>query len=136
ELLYRINAETKNTGDHLSIETTTILEMPAPYSYMCSILAENTRGDRKRLFLHDARAALGMNELDADEVADARIGDHPAVEALAFVVDELRTWLDQRPDERLGDTNPYRNWDRFNRGRRRGLAGASRGLNRGISRGF
>lgn len=120
EILWRLNKETKNTGDHLSIETTTLIDGPQPYLAMFATLSEYVKPDRKRLYLHHSKAALAMNEVPPDEVAGARLGDYPAVEALAFVVDGLRTWLEQRPDERHGlDDNPYRNWRRYaRRGRR------------------
>lgn len=118
EILWRLNKEAGNAGDHLSIETTTLIDGPQPYLTMFATLSEYVKPDRKRLYLHNCKAALAMTEVPADEVADARIGDYPAVEALAFVADGLRTWLEQRPDERQGDVNPYRNWGRFRRRRR------------------
>ncbi|MHC4519927.1 MAG: hypothetical protein ACYTAS_15165, partial [Planctomycetota bacterium] len=119
ESIDRLNREAEKGTAPLSVETTTLIDNPAPYIYMFSILSDYVRPNRKRLYLHESKAALAMTEVPPDEVADAQRGDFPACEALAYVVDGLRTWLDQRPDERLGDTNPYRNWDRFNRKRRR-----------------
>ena len=60
-----------------------------------------------------------MNEVPRDEVADTRFGEHPAIESLAFVVDALRSRLEQQVFERDNrNTDPYRNWARFKRRRR------------------
>lgn len=103
EILWRLNKEAERGAAPLSIETTTLIDGPQPYLAMFATLSEYVKPDRKRLYLHGSRAALAMNEVPPDEVADVRLGDYPAVEALAYVVDGLRTWLDQRPNEQEGD---------------------------------
>lgn len=101
------------------MQTTTLIDGPSPYLSMLATLSEYTRPDRKRLYLHNSKAAFAMNDMPPDEVVDARLGDFPATEALAFVVDALRTWLKHRPTETDGDTNPYRNWGRYARSTQR-----------------
>jgi hypothetical protein len=61
------------------------------------------------LYLHGSKVALAMNEVPRDEVAEAGFGAYPAIEALAFAVDALRTWLNghgeysDRADPRKGE---------------------------------
>ena len=112
-LMWRLNEETESgyDRDQLSIGSTTILDMPQPYSYMFTTLSDCTREDRKQLYLHGSKVTHAMKEVPRDEVADTRFGEYPAIEALAFVVDALRTWLDgyaNESDDR--DVDPYRHW--------------------------
>jgi hypothetical protein len=118
-IIWRLNEEPDFKYDQLTVQTTTLIDGPQPYLSMLAMLWEYTRPGRKRLYLHNSKAAFAMNDIPPDEVADARVGDFPAVEALAFVVDGLRSWLDYRPTEMVGDTNPYRRWRRFSRRRPR-----------------
>jgi hypothetical protein len=117
EILWRLNKDPDFRYDQLSIETTTLIDGPQPYLSMLPTLSQYTHPDRKRLYLHGSKAEPAMNEIPPDEVAETRLGEYPAVEALAFVVDALREWLDCPPTETVGDTNPYRKWKRFS-GRR------------------
>jgi hypothetical protein len=119
QIIWRLNEETEGERDQLTVQTTTLIDGPSPYLSMLATLSEYTEPDHKRLYLHNSKAAFAMNDIPPDEVADARLGDYPAIEALAFVVDAVRTWLEQQPTETDGDTNPYRKWARFNRGGRR-----------------
>jgi hypothetical protein len=109
-IIWRLNEEDERACDQLTVETTTLIDAPSPYLSMFSVLSELTRPDRKRLFLHGSLAAHAMNEVPPDEVASTKLGEFPAIEALAVVVDALRSWLDCRPSNTDGDTNPYRGW--------------------------
>ena len=122
DIIWRLNRDSDYQYDRLDIESTVLLDDPTPYLGMFSMLSAFTRLERKRLYLHGCKAGLAMNEVPQDEVADCRFGDYPSIEALAFVARRLREQAEyiihaRECDGR--DTNPYKNWARFNRGRRR-----------------
>jgi hypothetical protein len=110
EIISQLNAETKGEygSDWLTIQTTPILDMEQanPYSYLFSVLRALTKDGHKRLHLHGSKATLAMTELPPDEIADAKFGTLPAVEALAFAVRALQDWLrcfEDRPREDRDD---------------------------------
>jgi hypothetical protein len=117
-IIDRLNQEAGHKYNQVSINSTAILDDPTPYPTMFALLSDLT--EPKRLYLHGAGAGHAMNEVPRDQVADCRFGDLPSIEALAFVADALRAWLDYWPYDRIDrNASPYRNWPRFNRGGRR-----------------
>ena len=122
EIIWRLNREPENEYNQLDVEYTAILDDPTPYLTMFALLSDLTHPERKRLYLHGSKVAHGMNEIPADELAETKLGEYPSIEALAFVVHALREHTEYiiHAREWAGrDTNPYRNWARFNHGGRR-----------------
>jgi len=75
-----------------SLTPTILTEMDSLYPYIVGKLDELTHPERKRLWLKGAQAGSYLSSLDEAEesIAELGLGDYPALEALAFVVIELR----------------------------------------------
>lgn len=115
-LMWKLNDEAQSGRgrDQITVESTAIIDTPQPYLSMLTLLREHTEGARKTLYLHGSRVVHAMTEIPRDEVADTKLGEYPSIEAMAFVVDALRTWLDihvNRPPA-TRNSDPYRHWHR------------------------
>lgn len=120
EIIWRLNQEPGNEYNQLSIEPTTLLDDPTPYLTMFALLSDLTKPETKRLYLHGSKVEPAMHEIPPGEVAETKLGTAPGIEALAFVVAGLRSWLDYQPTGPVDrNASPYRNWKRFNRDGRR-----------------
>jgi len=67
-----------------------IVEMDEPYAYMLPELKRLLDPDRRQLFLKDSRIVQSLTEIKPDEMHQMRLGDYPAIEALAMAVLALR----------------------------------------------
>lgn len=116
-IMWKLNDEVQggHGRDRITVESATILDTPQPYLSLLAILRDHTQGARKTLYLHGSRVAHAMTEIRSDEVADTLLGEYPAIEALGFALDALRSWFDtyvnRPPIPRNGGA--YRNWPRF-----------------------
>lgn len=74
----------------LDIQSTPILDMETPYAFMVARLREYTREGQKTLHLRGSRVTSSLTEIPQGELSELAFSSHPAVEALAFVVEGLR----------------------------------------------
>jgi len=75
---------------------TSLLEMPQLYSYILPHLKRMLDPDRRMLYLKQSNIASYMLAIEEAEIAEMKLGDCPAVEALAFAVMEIRDHFTQR----------------------------------------
>jgi len=78
--------EYRSARDALTLVGTSILEMNRPYQYMLSRLKDYTTSGRKQLYLHGSQTRHSLEEVPQEDVADLKLGEYPAIEALAFAV--------------------------------------------------
>ncbi len=78
------------------LNSTLILDMERVYPYIIPQIQTWIDPKRRCLFLHNAKVADSLNELDWDMIDDLELGAYPAIEALAFVVIEMRRWIAQQ----------------------------------------
>jgi hypothetical protein len=69
------------------------------YAYVPSILKERREQSHPSLFTRGSTVENYLNSIQSDHPADHRLGDYPAVEALAFVDTLLRQQAYRRLDE-------------------------------------
>lgn len=79
-------AKVRNFG----LVTTTMLEMDNLYSYILPELKRLMDPERRMLYLKHSKIVNYLSDIDPAEIAELRLGDYPAIEALAFAVLEMR----------------------------------------------
>ena len=88
------------------VSHSSVLDMEQPYSFMLPTLKDLLRDDNRRLFLKSSIIAGHLGTIKDEDVASLQVGDHPAIEALASAVCELKNdslWW-PKPPPRQGDT--------------------------------
>lgn len=105
-----------------SLNFTAILEMDKVYPFILPEIRELVRAVRRQLFLKGSKVVDYLKELDGDEISELKLGDYPAIEALAFVVIELRSFIKMQESlARRPRRSAYQDW-RPSGGRRRRMA--------------
>ena len=96
----------QSRGDVLSICGSSLLDSGvAFYAYVPSIIKERREQSHPSLFTRGSVVENYLNSIQSDHPADRRLGDYPAMEALAFVDTLLRQQAYCRLDEmRRADT--------------------------------
>jgi len=89
------------------LRSTPILEMEHPYHYMLPQIRELLNPKRQQLFIKDSMVWAYLNEIGdkEDQIAHLEIGSYPAIEALGFLVVEMRKCMSVA-DQRARISNP------------------------------
>lgn len=98
KFIREVNDEIK-PGTHtprFSVNSTLILDMERVYPYILRQIQTWIDPDHRCLFLHECKTVDNLNELDPDMETGLKLGTYPAIEALAFVVIEMRRWIAQQ----------------------------------------
>lgn len=85
-----MNKEFKSSRRTFSISLTPILEMKQPYEFICPQLKHLLNEKHRQLFLGDSKLVGELSVIDPFQIAELEFGEHPAIEALAFAIIELR----------------------------------------------
>jgi len=72
------------------VSHSSVLDLEQPYPYVLATLKDLLRDDNRRLFLKSSIIAGHLGTIKPEDVASLQVGDHPAIEALAFAVCELK----------------------------------------------
>lgn len=75
-----------------SITPTPILEMKQPYTYILPELKSLLCEGREKLFLGQSKIVGYMTSVEPQSLPEIDFGEFPAIEALGFVVIEMRQW--------------------------------------------
>jgi hypothetical protein len=122
-----MNAEI-GPGTHtpaFELHATAILDMENVYSYILPAVKEMLSAERRRLFLKDGRIIEQLNGVEPDEMIDFKIGEYPAIEAVAFAAIEMQRqlWFEDDRHRRPRGGGAYGDWKpgRAGRGKRRAI---------------
>jgi len=85
-----MNKEFKSSRRFFGLRSTPILDMKNPYEFICPQLKHLLSKKRRQLFLEDSKLVAELDGIDPFQISEFEFGDHPAIEALAFAVIELR----------------------------------------------
>jgi len=77
---------------------TPLLDKDHLYSYILAEVKGLLDPEKRQLFLKESKVANYLSGIEPGEVVDLRLGDFPAVEALAFAVIEMRKRERDYPD--------------------------------------
>lgn len=101
---------------YFRLNSTAILEMEYPYHYLLPQIKSLLNPERVQLNLKEGLSLMYLYDISGneDEIAELKFGAYPAIEALGFLVVEMRKCMsaaDQRARalDRGDDCNPYRN---------------------------
>ena len=72
------------------LTSTSLLDIERPYPYILDTLKELLNPERRHLFLKDSKVRSYLAEIETGDVAELAWGAYPAIEALAFVIIEMR----------------------------------------------
>jgi hypothetical protein len=86
-----MNEDFKSSRRTFSLSLTPILNMKKPYEFICPQLKHLLNEDRRQLFLlEDSKVVGELSVINPSQITELEFGEHPAIEALAFAVFELR----------------------------------------------
>jgi hypothetical protein len=111
-----LEAEHRQPGDvgtrrrRFCINSTYLLDMETPYSYLLAAIKALLAPDHRELFLKDSGVVGYLSQVKPDEIPFLEFGEYPAFEALAFAVEELQSWLRQEREPRPRNTDSYHGW--------------------------
>lgn len=63
---------------------------PGAYGYMVSAIKQYATAEHKELFLNESKAELYLQQVKPSDIVDLHFGAFPAIEAVAFVLMDLR----------------------------------------------
>ena len=81
------------TSKTFGVRPSMILEMENVYGFILPQLKEMCSPERRQLFLKGGRTVDYLGEIDEAEMADLKVGEFPAIEALGFTVIGMRKAL-------------------------------------------
>ena len=87
KFIREVNDEKTKQVPKFKISLTPMLEMENLYPYMLNELKRLVKEDRRMLYLKGAAVANYLSEFEfAEDIPSYKLGDYPAIEALAFAV--------------------------------------------------
>jgi hypothetical protein len=90
KFIREMNAERTKQETKFSPILTPILEMEWPYPFMLDELKRLLAEKRRALFLKDSAIINYLSEIAFEDIADLKLGDYPAIEALCFAVFSMK----------------------------------------------
>lgn len=98
QFMQQLESENRTHGRPLNLSWTAMFDMEQLYPYILAEIRRLLSTDRRQLFLKDSKIRGYLIEIAGGEIADLQRGDHPAIEALAFAVIEMRRWSEADND--------------------------------------
>jgi hypothetical protein len=86
KFIREMNSERTKQETKFSPTWTLMLEMENLYPFMLDELKRLLDKERRMLILKDSKVLLNLSEIEAEDIADLKLGDYPAIEALCFAV--------------------------------------------------
>ncbi len=117
-IVRKLNDEGRPLGSHrpawreLSIITASVLNMDEQaMPFMFSQLKQYTTVGRNQLHLHGCKAEYTMRAIRPEEIPGLVFGDYPDIEALGFVVSELRETAARMYEDKLNPPKQQEPYD-------------------------
>jgi len=85
-----MNKDFESSQRSFTLNSTQILDMKQPYSYILPKLKWLLDKDRRQLFLGQSKVVDYLAIIEPSQIPEMEFGDFPAIEALAFAVIEMR----------------------------------------------
>ena len=93
-----MNAQNKKTRCRMTLSPTMMTEMNNVYSYLLPQIKDLLNVKRRRLFIKGSKIIDYLSEVEEIEIADFKIGEYPAIEALGFTIIEMRNQVKEFGD--------------------------------------
>lgn len=101
------------------LNSTMMLEMENPYSFILPQIKDLVNAEHRQLFLKDSKVVNYLARVEEAEIAELQLGEYPAIEALAFVVIEMRQRIAAEESYIDDDDDDNDNYGRLDYHRRR-----------------
>jgi hypothetical protein len=86
KFIRELNSEKTKQVPKFSVNLTPMLEMENLYPYMLDELKRLLDANRRMLFLKDAKVVNYLGDIEAEDIAELKLGEYPAIEATCFAV--------------------------------------------------
>lgn len=84
------NQQRRRPGEPVIVASRIVDMGPAAYPYMVSEIRRYATAAHKELYLNESKAELYLQQIQASDMAGLQLGAYPAIEAVGFVVSDLR----------------------------------------------
>lgn len=84
-----MNKQLGSKYEQMVLDYTILLEMKNVYSFILPLIKDLLDTERRTLYLKDSKVIDYLSEIEETEIADLKIGEFPAIEALGLTVFEM-----------------------------------------------
>lgn len=85
-----MNDQIDRKHEQMILSYTMLLEMKNVYSYILPFIKDLLNTEKRLLFLKDSKVIDYLSEIEEIDMAELKIGDYPAIEALGFTAIEMQ----------------------------------------------
>lgn len=100
KFIREMNKERTKQETKYSPALTPMLEMENLYPFMLDELKRLLDKKHRQLFLKDSKILLNLSEIEAEDIAELKLGDYPAIEALCFAVFSMKDSVHNKQTKR------------------------------------